>query len=85
MLGKGFLEFMPFCIIRRIVRKAGEARSGGVGWFLCEWGPVASGLNIVPAETIEVRKSGENTEYAEEVKKKFPVSPWDEDCPDGVR
>ena len=78
---------MPFRVIRWIVRRTGEVHGRGVFvvWrSLCEWGPVANGLNIVPAGTIEERKSCENTEYAEEVESEFPVSPWDEDCPDSV-
>ena len=78
---------MPFRVIRWIVRRTCEVRCRGVDvvWrSLFERGPVANGLNVVPAEIIEERKSCENTEYAEEVKSRFPVSPWDEDCPDSV-
>ena len=85
MLGKSLLELVPFRVIRWIVRRACEVRCRGVDvvwWSMFERGPVANGLNVVPAEIIEEQKSCENTEYAEEVKSGFPVSPWEEDCPD---
>ena len=87
MLGKSPLDFVPSRVIRWIVGRSGEIHDRGVDmkWrILCEWGPVANYLNIVPVDTIEEGKSCENAEYAEEVKSEFPVSPWDEDCPDSA-
>jgi len=87
MLGKSLLDFVPLRVVRWIVRRVGEIRGGGVAVvrlrFVREGGPVASDLDIFPADAVEERKRCEGAEHAEEVKNEFPVSPWDA-CPDGV-
>lgn len=50
VLGKSCFDFVPFRVVRWIFRRTGEVRK----WrLLHEGGPVASGMNIVPAEAGE--------------------------------
>ena len=86
VLRESLFELMPFHIIWRVVWRTLEARAGKVviEWRLCEREPAARRPNTVPAYTRELRESCEDDEYTDEVKNEFPVSPWDQDRPDGV-
>lgn len=79
MLGKSFLDCVPFCVVWWIVRKICEAPSGGfvlLRWLLCERGPVARHLDVIPNDTGEERDGSEDAECTEEVDGDFQVSPW---------
>lgn len=86
VLGESLFEFVPFRIIWRVVGRTVEAhaRNFVMEWRLREREPAARCLNVVPADTMEKRKSCEDDEYTGEVKNKFPISPWDQNRPDRV-